>query len=180
MNNIKVIKTGIDISKIVAQLKQYPEDWASQRKIEGAESLLDRGYDDIPVGVLQLIVGGVNKLEDFVGDTEICIETAAIKRHTEVIRFVRRHFKKVYRCGFLSIPVGGIVGRHVDEGTYYLTKDRYHLAIQGQYEYFVGDESIIVNPGDLIWFNNKLSHGTVNLGNGTRVTFVFDVPMSKK
>ena len=48
--------------------------------------------------------------------------------------------------------------------------------VQGQYQYFVGNETIIVDPGTLMWFNNKIPHGTVNLGDETRITFVFDVP----
>ena len=38
----------------------------------------------------------------------------------------------------------------------------------------------IVEPGTLLWFNNKLPHGTENIGDCTRITFVFDVPHSKK
>jgi quercetin dioxygenase-like cupin family protein len=53
------------------------------------------------------------------------------------------------------------------------------LSIQGRYEYSVGDESVIVEPGTLLWFNNKLLHGTVNVGDVDRITFVFDVPHSK-
>ena len=70
MKNIKILKTGIDVSKILAQLQQYPEDWEAQKTMDGqVESLLDRGYDDIPVGVLQLVMGGVNDPSEFVGDT---------------------------------------------------------------------------------------------------------------
>jgi mannose-6-phosphate isomerase-like protein (cupin superfamily) len=54
------------------------------------------------------------------------------------------------------------------------------LSIAGRYRYFVGDESYDVEPGTLLWFNNKLEHGTENIGNEVRVTFVFDVPHSKK
>ena len=43
-------------------------------------------------------------------------------------------------------------------------------------QYFVGNESVIVDPGTLLWFNNKRPHGTVNLGEETRITFVFDMP----
>ena len=179
MANIRILETGIDVSDILAQLKQYPEDWFNQRKIENTGSLLDRGYADIPVGNLQLVVGAVTKAEDFVGDSEICIPTPAFYKHTEIVDFIKKRFKSVSRCGFLSLPVGGIVGRHIDEGTYYLTRDRYHLSIQGRYKYKVGDESVIVEPGTLLWFNNKLPHGTVNLGKEVRVTFVFDVPHSK-
>jgi quercetin dioxygenase-like cupin family protein len=77
------------------------------------------------------------------------------------------------------LPVGGKVGQHIDIGSYYQTRDRYHLAIQGRYKYTVGNESYIVNPGTLLWFNNKLPHGTENVGDEVRVTFVFDVPHSK-
>ena len=176
MNNIRVIKTGINVSKIMKQLEQYPEDWGGQRNIDGALSMLDRGFPELDVGVLQLVMGGVNSTEEYVGDTEICIPTPACEHHTEILRFVRRHFKKFSRCGFLSLPVGGYVGKHIDFGKYYLTRNRYHLAIQGSYKYTVGDESIIVNAGDLIWFNNKLEHGSENIGDCVRVTFVFDVP----
>ena len=180
MSNIRIIKTGINVSKILAQLKQYPEDWGNQTKVEGVESMLDRGFPQVEAGVLQLVMGGVESLDQYVGDTEICISTPAYNRHTEVISFLRRHFKKFSRCGFLSLPVGGSVGKHIDIGSYYQTRDRYHLSIQGRYIYTVGDESVTVEPGTLLWFNNKLPHGTENIGDCVRVTFVFDVPHSKK
>lgn len=179
MNNIRIIKTNINVSKILKQLKQYPEDWGGQVKIAGSESLLDYGFPDVDVGVLQLVMGGVNNIEEYVGNTEICIPTPAAKHHTEIIAFLKRNFKKFSRCGFLSLPVGGEVGTHIDVGDYYLTRDRYHLSIQGTYIYTVGDESVVVEPGTLLWFNNKLPHGTKNIGDCVRVTFVFDVPHSK-
>ena len=180
MKNIRVIKTGINVSKMLKQLKEFPNDWEAQKHMDGqVESLLSRGYDDLPIGVLQLVVGGVTDINEFVGDTEICVPTPAFEHHTAMVNFLRRHFRDVRRCGYLSLPVGGEVGLHIDEGQYYLTKDRYHLSIQGRYEYTVGDEKVIVEPGTLLWFNNKLMHGTQNIGDEVRVTFVFDVPHHK-
>ena len=179
MANIRIIKTGINVSKILKQLKDHPEDWGGQTKIEGVETLLDYGFPQVDAGVLQLVMGGVESLDQYVGDTEICIPTPAAKHHTEIIGFLKRNFKKFSRCGFLSLPVGGEVGKHIDIGTYYQTRDRYHLSIQGRYIYTVGDESVTVEPGTLLWFNNKLPHGTKNIGDCVRVTFVFDVPHSK-
>ena len=179
MNNIRIIKTGINVSKILKQLHQYPEDWGVQRTVSGVQSMLDRGFPEVDAGVLQLVMGGVRSLDEYVGDTEICIPTPAYKRHTEIVRFLNRHFKKHSRCGFLSLPIDGMVGTHIDVGDYYLTRDRYHLSIQGTYEYTVGDETVVVEPGTLLWFNNKLPHGTKNVGNCVRITFVFDVPHSK-
>lgn len=179
MDNIRVIKTGINVSKIVAQLEKYSGDWGSQTKVDGAQSMLDRGFPQVSAGVLQLVMGGVENEQQYVGDTEYCIPTPAYKRHTEIVRFMKRNFHEHSRCGFLSLPVGGAVGKHIDKGDYYLTRDRYHLSIVGRYKYMVGDEEYIVEPGTLLWFNNKLEHGTENIGDCVRVTFVFDVPHHK-
>ena len=179
MDNIRIVKTGINVTKILKQLNDHPEDWGAQRNVEGALSMLDHGFPEVEAGVLQLVVGGVENLSQYVGDTEICIPTPACKNHTEIIGFLKRNFKRFSRCGFLSLPVGGSVGKHIDVGSYYLTRDRYHLAIQGTYRYTVGNETVLVKPGTLLWFNNKLEHGAENAGDCIRVTFVFDVPHSK-
>lgn len=181
MNNIQIIKTGINVSKILKQLKDNPEGWNTQMNLTNAKSLLDMGFPEVDVGVLQLTIGGVHNIKDYVGDTEICINTPAYHVHREVIRFlIRNGYKNHSRCGFLSLPVGGTVGKHIDIGTYYHTRDRYHLSIAGTYEYTVGDESVIIAPGTLFKFNNGLPHGTKNIGNDVRVTFVFDVPRKGK
>ena len=179
MKNIRIIQTGVDVSKILEQLKQYPEDWGSQKNLQDAEQLDPTEYT-VTVDVLQLIMGGVETGEQYVGNTEICIQTPAYEKHTEILNYLEKYFKKLRRCGFLALPVGEIVGSHIDEGTYYLTKDRYHLSIQGKYEYTVGDEVVIIEPGTLFWFNNKLPHKAVNIGDNVRITFVFDVPHHKK
>ena len=174
---IKIIKDKIDVSKVIKQLKKNPQDWDHQKHIEDVQSLLDRGFDDLPVSALQLIMGGVKSKEDFVGDSEINIKTPAYQHHSEIRKILKKEFgnQEIDRCGFLSLPIDEIVGAHIDEGTYYLTRDRYHLSILGRYQYFVGNETVIVDPGTLFWFNNKLPHGTVNIADEVRITFVFDI-----
>lgn len=175
--NIEILKTGIDVTPIKQQLDQYPDDWESQKKLDKAHSMLDRGWMEIDTGVLQLVIGFIQHKDQFVGDTQFCLPTEAFYHHTSIIGFLMANgFEDYRRCGFLSIPVGSIVGTHIDEGKYYLDKDRFHLSIQGTYAYTVGDETVIVEPGTLLVFNNKVPHGTVNLGNEPRITFVFDVP----
>jgi hypothetical protein len=179
--NIKIIETGIDVSKVLKQLKKYPEDWGSQKKIEKVEQLDPTKYL-ITADVLQLIVGGVSNKDEYVGDTEICIKTPAFEKHIEIINLIGKRFKKVdkiRRCGFLGLPIGEKVGSHIDFGKYYLSKDRYHLSIQGKYLYNVDGEEVIIEPGTFFWFNNKLNHSAVNIGDDVRITFVFDFPHHK-
>lgn len=180
MKNIRVLETGIDVSRVLQQLKEHPEDWNATRKIEGSHNVIDDfGFPEVEAGILQLVMGAVSKPGEYVGDSEICIPTPAFQNHQAVLQIIGRYFRHVSRCAFLSLPVGGTVGTHIDVGNYYLTRDRYHLSIQGKYRYHVGDESIIIEPGMLVWFNNKLPHGTENLGDNIRITFVFDVKNSE-
>ena len=86
MKNIKIIKKGIDVKKVLKQLEKYSDDWYIQRK--GTDTLLERGYADIEVGNLQLIMGAVKKKEDFVGDSELNKPTSAYQRHTEILKII--------------------------------------------------------------------------------------------
>jgi hypothetical protein len=178
MKHIRIIKTGINVKKILKQLEEHASDWNYQKELQHAVVLDPKVYLS-QSGVLQLVIGTIDKPGDYVFNSEGCQPAPAYYRHTEAISFMKRHFKDFKRAGFLSIPVGGEVGKHRDFGTYYLDKDRYHLSIQGRYEYTVGDETAIIEPGTLFWFQNKLEHSAKNIGDIVRISLVFDVPHSK-
>lgn len=208
MKNIRIIKTGIDVSKIKEQLELHKDDWNSQRKLANTcemshadlnsiddrasdvlkqqqKEMTDVEYIDIEHGehakhrvgvdVLQLVMGGITKEGEDSRNTEVCIVTPAFQNHSATIDFVREHFQSLGRCGFLALPVGEEVLPHIDIGSYYLNKDRYHLSIQGRYKYTVDGEEAIIEPGTFFWFDNKKMHSSVNIGDETRITFVFDV-----
>ena len=178
MKNIRIIKTGINVSKILKQIEQHPEDWNIQQKIPDSKVLDPHVYIS-QAAVLQLVIGTIQNRDDYVFDSEDCMALPTCDRHTAAVGFLKRHFKDFKRAGFLALPPGGETGKHIDFGKYYLTKDRYHLSIQGTYEYTVGDESIVVEPGTLFWFDNKLEHSAKNIGKVDRIVLVFDVPHSK-
>ena len=56
MNNIRIIKNGIDVHRVCEQLSIYSDDWYIQR--EGTDTLLERGYADIEVGNIQSVLDG--------------------------------------------------------------------------------------------------------------------------
>ena len=93
MNNIRIVKTGINVSKILKQLKENPKDWGSQKQMDGTDSMLNYGFPEVEAGVLQLVMGAVDTLDQYVGDTEYCIPTPACRNHTEIIAFLHRDRK---------------------------------------------------------------------------------------
>ena len=178
MRNIRIIKTGINVSKILKQIEEKPEYWNYQQSLPDS-TVLDPHVYISEAAVMQLVIGYITHPDDYVFDAEGCMPAPAYYHHTAAVGFLKRHFKEFKRAGFLALPPGGITGKHIDFGKYYLDKDRYHLSIQGRYEYNVEDETIIVEPGTLFWFNNKLEHSAKNIGDNDRIVLVWDVPHSK-
>jgi hypothetical protein len=184
MKNIRIIRTGINVDTIKRQLEEYPEDWGLQKRLPGTAQQDPKLYFT-PANVLQLVMGGIEYNGQWVGDSEICVQTPALKNHTEIVAFLKENFHAVRRCAFFEIPVGHSVEKHIDEGTYYLTKDRYHLSISGRYRYTVYDpdgtiDTVEIEPGTLFWFNNKVEHKSENIANEPRIAFIFDVPMDTR
>ena len=85
MNNIRIIKTGIDVSKILKQLEQYPEDWGSQKQVKDTQQVDPNKYKTT-VDVLQLVMGAVNTPGEMAFNSELCVKTPAYEKHTEVFK----------------------------------------------------------------------------------------------
>mgnify|MGYP003349521506 FL=1 len=90
MNNIRIIRTGINVSKILKQLQKYPKDWNYQKNLPNSTILNPDVYIS-ESGVLQLVIGTVESADEYVFDSEGCMPAPAYYRHTEAIEIGRAH-----------------------------------------------------------------------------------------
>lgn len=173
MSNFIFIERNIDVSAILRQVQDNPNDW---RAVENYENI---GGDLHPPGFLPLIMAVVEENGD-PKNTEMLQKTPLFNKYDQVLRYVfSKGISKIARAAFFKLHVGGKVKRHIDEGTYYLTKDRFHFSLQGTYAYEVDGEYHIIEPGTFFWFDNKKPHSAYNISHDTdRITFVFDSPHS--
>ena len=86
---------------------------------------------------------------------------------------------------------GGVIGRvrvsnldpgkeiipHIDNGAYYVHRDRYHLVINSVNgtQFTAGDEAVTMHENELWWFDNKKMHSVKNLGDRSRTHLIFDL-----
>ena len=176
LKNIKIIKTGINPEPFLKRIYDHWDDWDWVSSLN-PETI---GGDKDPYGFLPLIWAKVAHGED-PKNTDSLEKTPLFSHYPEVIDFWKKNkIHNVARAAFFRLLPGGKVDRHIDDGAYYLTKDRYHLSLQSTYHYTVGDEEIIIEPGTFFWFHNKIHHGAENIGNVDRISLVFDVPHNKK
>jgi quercetin dioxygenase-like cupin family protein len=173
MSNFRFISYDENYQPILQQVLDNPNDWSvvsTYKNIAG---------DLKPYGFLPLVMAVVRNVNDSPKDTELQQATTLYSKYTEIHKWLlSKNIKGTSRAAFFRLKVDGSVNRHIDDGKYYLTRDRYHLALQGEYLYEVDGEEHIIKPGTFFWFDNKKMHSARNISNIDRITFVFDVPKS--
>lgn len=174
MSNFRFIEHNLDVSAILKQVLDNPQDWKAVTTYKNIAGDLD------PYGFLPLVMAWVREAGVSPKDTEYQQNTPMFDKYTEIRGWLNsRGITETSRAAFFKLPIGGSVGNHIDEGTYYLTRDRFHLSLQGTYLYNVDGEEHIIEPGTFFWFDNKKHHWAKNISPDTeRITFVWDVPHS--
>jgi len=175
MSNFRFIKLNENVDKVLGQVLSNESDWQFVSTLTGV------GGNRNPYGFLPLVMAVVEKEGDLPKDTHLQQKTPLYKKYSEIRKWLRRQgVMQTSRAAFFRLKVGGRVGRHIDDGSYYLTRDRYHFSLQGTYDYEVDGEWHRIEPGTFFWFDNKKHHQAINVGDVERITFVFDVPHSEK
>jgi quercetin dioxygenase-like cupin family protein len=93
--------------------------------------------------------------------------------------FERTYGGTIHRVSVVRLLQGKSVYEHIDGGTYYKNKDRFHLVLQGSYLYTVEEQNEVYKTGDLFWFDNKKYHRSTNIGDCARISLIFDASNSE-
>lgn len=168
---IEVKKTNIDVSSILSEVihpqvshmwKHYGDLLYAFRK---TETLRLFGPSDVDTS---------NRTADNLFNSTR-VENLSQGLFPETLRWLHNNTLNLQRSFFLKLLPLQQVPLHKDPGKYFETIERYHLAIKGRYQYYVGNSNVLVVPGTLFCFNTQKLHGTQNLNNEDRITLVFDI-----
>jgi quercetin dioxygenase-like cupin family protein len=88
--------------------------------------------------------------------------------------FKETHNAQIARVKYVKIPSKSSIAPHIDGGPFYEKHNRFHLVLQGEYQYTVNGEEREYKEGELWWFNNTELHGTYVHGNKDRISMIFD------
>jgi outer membrane protein assembly factor BamB/orotate phosphoribosyltransferase len=69
------------------------------------------------------------------------------------------------------------VYRHIDQGSYYFLRDRFHLVLRSPAGSVLmsGGETVRMQEGELWWFDNKQHHESCNESDEWRIHYIFDL-----
>jgi hypothetical protein len=70
---------------------------------------------------------------------------------------------------------------HIDVGSYYIIRKRYHLVLKSDAGSILmsGGETVRMKEGELWWFDNSQYHQSMNNSDDWRIHFIFDVLPTK-
>lgn len=81
------------------------------------------------------------------------------------------------RALYVRLLPNCVVYPHVDEGSYYAVRNRYHLVIQSPEGSLLRceEEEVRMQEGEIWWFDNKKMHSSKNLSSEMRTHLIFDL-----
>ena len=171
------IASGLDVSPLLSELDAASEMWLAdtsrQRKIR-----CQRDTRNIFLRVAKKpLPAGARNANDV---HESRIARAAAK-FPHALAFCERIAKlqrgELGRATLVALQPQGWVRPHVDAGDYYRIRDRFHLVLQspGGSLLTAGEESVVMQEGELWVFDNKSRHNARNPSDAPRVHMIFDV-----
>ena len=171
--NFKCLQTGMNILPMMQEVAENFDDFhlhtyrqdniACQKETMSINLIKGVRYDD-----------GV----DF-DNTQTVVETALFEKYTKCREFLN-WFTSTYggQMGRVAIVYLGSESRvypHIDRGEYYVGRDRFHMVLNGYYDFTVDKETQRFGAGELWYFNNQKTHHVVNATPIIRVCLIFDV-----
>src|ERR1700722_19695592 len=81
------------------------------------------------------------------------------------------------RVTIVRLTAESKVLRHIDEGSYFFLRDRFHLVLQSPAGSLLmsGGEEVRMREGELWWVDNKQFHEDRNESGDWRIHFIFDL-----
>ena len=174
MKFFKLIRTDIDVFPFLSELWIQEEAWTldttRQNKIT-----VQRNTDAIPIRKQ------TPRPDLSPNENQECRFTAFSKRFPHCVGFLEGFASEMNaylsRAMIVRLKPNAEVFRHVDAGSYYFIRDRYHLVLHSKSGSVLisGDEQVRMQPGELWWFDNKQYHEARNDSDEWRIHCIFDL-----
>ena len=174
MKFFKCIRSGIDVAPLLAEIQEQEHAWlintSRQDKI-GVQRNTNTIFIRSAVSRSDL---ELNENQESTATAASALFPKALALMTEIAQELNAQLS---RATIVRLKPKSQVYRHIDTGSYYLLRDRYHLVLRSATGSVLasGDEQVRMQEGELWWFNNKQYHEAINDSNEWRIHYIFDL-----
>lgn len=167
------MQKDINVGPFMEELFSYQRPWNNSRARE-----IPLHRDTLSIHLRVAIV----KPNEHINNCQQDRKTEDYARFSSLTHFLESFAKNIQgdlaRINIVSLKPNSQVYAHIDEGTYYLKRDRYHLVLQSTSgsRMVSGGEECTFQKGELWWFDNKAMHEAFNPSDDAeRIHVIFDI-----
>ena len=174
MKYFRLVRSGIDVAGLLEEVRSHEEAWlldtGRQNKIR-----VQRDTNAI------FLRTAVHRPDLPINENQESRLTSVAKRFPKALAFMtgfaREMNCELSRATIVRLKPHSRVFRHIDEGSYYFLRDRFHLVLQSATgsALMSGGEEVRMQEGELWWFDNKQFHESRNDSGEWRIHYIFDL-----
>ncbi len=179
MKHFELLAAGVDVLPLRHAIQRQPDLWDRHPQRQQMPGSPHAQVRDILL-----------RFQDFQHATDVVaiqstLETVYFpawyqlpQAHALVFDLARRvEACRLGRVMITSLPPGGKILPHADEGAYAEHFERYHIALQGLpgSTFRAGDETVTMLTGQCWWFRNTVEHEVVNASADDRIHLIVDL-----
>ena len=174
MKYFKLIRSGIDVAPLLAEIRLFEDAWlidtGRQNKIA-----VQRDTNTI------FLRTAAHRPDLPINENQESRLTSAAKNFPQALAFMTEFAEELgcqlSRATIVRLKPKSQVFRHIDEGSYYFLRDRFHLVLQSATGSVLmsGGEEVRMQEGELWWFDNKQYHESRNVSGDWRIHYIFDL-----
>ena len=174
MKYFKLVRSGIDVGPLLEEVRSQEQAW-----------LVDTGRQD-RIRVQRdtntiFLRSAVHRPDLHVNENQESRLTSAAELFPKALAFMAEFAQQMdchlSRATIVRLKPHSQVFRHIDEGSYYFLRDRFHLVLKSSLGSVLmsGGEQVRMQEGELWWFDNKQFHESYNESDEWRIHYIFDL-----
>jgi hypothetical protein len=168
MKYFKLIRSGIDVAPLLEEVRSHEQAW-----------LIDTGRQDKirvqrETNTIFLSVA-VRRPDLNINENQESRLTSVSRNFPRALAFMTEFAQEanchLSRATIVRLKPKSQVFRHIDEGSYYFLRDRFHLVLQSSTGSVLmsGGEQVCMREGELWWFDHKQYHESYNESGDWRI-----------
>ena len=174
MNFFRLIRSGIDVQPLAEEVRSQEHRWLADT---GRQDRIAAQRDTNTI----FLRSAVPRPDLHINENQESGLTPGAQFFPKALGFMTEFAAEMNcllsRAVIVRLKPRSQVLRHIDEGSYYFLRDRFHLVIQSSAGSVMmsGGEQVQMREGELWWFDNKQFHESSNESDEWRIHYIFDL-----
>ncbi|MGA7236836.1 MAG: PQQ-binding-like beta-propeller repeat protein [Bryobacteraceae bacterium] len=174
MKYFKLIRSDIDVAPLLEEVKSQEQAWLIAT---GRQDRIRVQRDTNTI----FLSAAVQRPDLNINENQETRLTSVSKLFPRALAFMTQFAQEMNCClsraTIVRLKPQSQVFRHIDEGSYYFLRDRFHLVLRSPAGSVLvsGGETVRMKEGELWWFDNKQFHESYNESDDWRIHYIFDL-----